>query len=86
MMLVLSRTLGERIVIAENIEIAVVQIRGNKVRLGVTAPRHVAVHRLEVRNRLQADHREQPSPPSSLQDTGGSSSTNSQNGGLNRRP
>jgi carbon storage regulator len=48
MMLLLSRRLGERIVIDENIEIAVVQIRGNKVRLGVSAPSHVPIRRTEV--------------------------------------
>lgn len=52
-MLVLSRKFGERIVIAECIEISVVQIRGNKVRLGVTAPRNVSVDRLEVWKRIE---------------------------------
>ena len=47
-MLVLSRKIGHRIVIAGNIEITVVQIRGNNVRLGVTAPRHIHVHRFET--------------------------------------
>jgi carbon storage regulator len=47
-MLVLSRKIGDRLVIAESIEITVVQIRGNKVRLGVTAPRQVSVRRHEV--------------------------------------
>ncbi len=54
-MLVLTRKLGERIVIAGNIEIAVVRICGNKVRLGVTARRHVFVHRSEVRRQILAD-------------------------------
>lgn len=80
-MLVLSRTAGERIVIAESIEIAVVQILGNKVRLGVTAPRHVSVHRLEVQKRTQKDDPEQQSPSTSLQDPSSSSSTNSRHGG-----
>ena len=47
-MLVLSRKVGDRLVIAESIEITVVQIRGNKVRLGVTAPRQISVRRHEV--------------------------------------
>ena len=53
-MLVLTRKLGERLVIAESIEITVVQIRGNKVRLGVTAPDQVSIRRLEVENRIKA--------------------------------
>lgn len=61
-MLLLSRTVGERIVIAESIEIAVVQIRGKQVRLGVAAPRHVSIRRLEVLERTRKDHPEQQSP------------------------
>lgn len=48
-MLVLSRKIGNRIVIAGNIEITVVQVRGNKVRLGVNAPRHISIARRDGR-------------------------------------
>jgi carbon storage regulator len=51
-MLVLTRKVGERIVIGENIEITVVQVRGGKVRLGITAPREIPIHRKEVHQRL----------------------------------
>jgi len=54
-MLVLTRKVGEQIVIAGNIEVTVVQIQGSKVRLGVTAPRKVSIHRLEVRRRIDAE-------------------------------
>lgn len=47
-MLVLSRRLGERIVIDGGITIQVVEVRGEKVRIGVVAPQDVAVHREEV--------------------------------------
>lgn len=47
-MLVLTRELGERIVIGGNIVVEVVDIRGDNVRLGVTAPREITVHREEV--------------------------------------
>lgn len=47
-MLVLSRHKDESIMIDDNIEILVVDIRGDKVRLGVTAPKNVAVHRKEI--------------------------------------
>ncbi len=53
-MLVLTRKVGERIVIDGNIEMTVVQICGNKVRLGMTAPRQVSIHRREVRDRIEA--------------------------------
>ncbi len=47
-MLVLSRKKNESIVIDENIVITVVEIRGDKVRLGIDAPKEVPVHRREV--------------------------------------
>jgi carbon storage regulator CsrA len=50
-MLVLSRKVGQRIVIAENIDIAVLEIHGNTVRLGLTAPRDLSVHRLNARDK-----------------------------------
>ena len=54
-MLVLSRKRGERIVIGPNIELAVVDIRGNKVRLAVDAPREVSILRQEVYRRIQVE-------------------------------
>ena len=47
-MLVLSRKKDEKIVIGDNISIMVVEIRGDKVHLGIDAPRDVSVHRREV--------------------------------------
>ena len=47
-MLVLSRQRDETIMIGDEVEITVVDIRGEKVRLGITAPAHVPVHRKEV--------------------------------------
>ena len=47
-MLVLSRKVNETIVINDNIVITVVEIRGDKVRLGIDAPKDVPVHRQEV--------------------------------------
>lgn len=47
-MLVLSRKKNESIVIADHITITVVEIRGDKVRLGIVAPKEVPVHRQEV--------------------------------------
>ena len=47
-MLVLSRQRDETIMIGDDVEITVVDIRGDKVRLGINAPAHIAVHRKEV--------------------------------------
>jgi carbon storage regulator len=54
-MLVLSRCKDESIMVGERVEITIVDVRGNKVRLGITAPRSVPVHRKEV---FDAIHRE----------------------------
>lgn len=55
-MLVLSRGINESIVIDDEITIVVVDIRGDKVRLGIEAPKDVAVHRLEVYKRIVQAH------------------------------
>lgn len=56
-MLVLSRQRDETIMIGDDIEITVVDIRGDKVRLGITAPTHVSVHRKEVYDAIQRENR-----------------------------
>jgi carbon storage regulator len=50
-MLVLSRKIGERIVIEPGIEIAVVDVRGGRVRIGIAAPASVGIRRMEVEPR-----------------------------------
>lgn len=54
-MLVLSRKKDERLIIGDNITLTVVEIRGDKVRLGVVAPRDVPVHRHEVYDAIKRD-------------------------------
>lgn len=51
-MLVLSRKLDERILIGKDIEVIVVEIRGDNVRLGIKAPQNLTVHREEVAERI----------------------------------
>jgi len=57
-MLVLSRQRDETIMIGDNIEITIVDIRGDKVRLGITAPKDVAVHRKEVYEAIKRENRQ----------------------------
>jgi carbon storage regulator len=52
-MLVLSRKINETIVIGEDIVVTVVEIHHDKVRLGIEAPKHVAVHRREVYEKIK---------------------------------
>ena len=78
-MLVLSRQRDESIIIGDDIEITIVDVRGEKVRLGITAPSHVPVHRKEVYEAMKREksqgsggpveslakrkHPDQPPPP-----------------------
>lgn len=56
-MLVLSRRLDETIMIGDDIEITIVGIRGEKVRLGISCPSHIPVHRKEVYEKIQRKNR-----------------------------
>ena len=57
-MLVLSRQVDETIMIGDDIEVTVVDIRGDKVRLGITAPKEIAVHRKEVYEAIKRENRD----------------------------
>lgn len=63
-MLVLSRKIGEEIVIGDNIRVRVLSIQGNQVRLGFVAPRSVTIHRQELLSDPSPDAVvESPTPP-----------------------
>ena len=57
-MLVLSRQKDETIMIGDDVEITIVDVRGDKVRLGITAPKHIPVHRREVYDAIQREKAE----------------------------
>jgi len=56
--LVLSRQKDESIIIGDNVEITIVDVRGDKVRLGITAPKDIPVHRREVYEAIQREKSE----------------------------
>lgn len=70
-MLVLSRKKNESIVIDENIVITVVEIRGDKVRLGIEAPKEIPIHRSEVHAAIHAEHNTGEQEPPKVTSSGG---------------
>lgn len=57
-MLILTRRIGEKICIGEDITVTVLDVNGSQVRIGVNAPRDVAVHREEIFKRIKAENAE----------------------------
>ncbi len=57
-MLVLSRQRDESIMIGDDVEIIIVDVRGDKVRLGITAPKNIPVHRREIYDAIQREKEE----------------------------
>lgn len=68
-MLVLSRKKDEKIVIGDQITLMVIDIRGDKVRLGIEAPKDVAVHRQEVYKAIQKEMEMENEPSNELKDS-----------------
>jgi carbon storage regulator len=67
-MLVLSRKKHESVMIGDNVAVTVVEVRGDKVRLGIEAPKDVAVHRREIYDAIRASQvseKSAPEPPGS---------------------
>ena len=57
-MLILTRRVGEKLVIGENVTVTVLGVKGNQIRIGIDAPREVQVHREEIFKRIQAERGE----------------------------
>jgi len=58
-MLILTRKIGETIIIGDDVDVTVLGVKGNQVRLGVKAPKAVAVHREEIYERICREHDQQ---------------------------
>ncbi|MEZ5465687.1 MAG: carbon storage regulator CsrA [Lysobacteraceae bacterium] len=70
-MLILTRRVGETLMVGDQITVTVLGVKGNQVRLGINAPRDVAVHREEIYQRIQHEDGE-PAPVDSAADKTGS--------------
>jgi len=62
-MLILTRRVGESLMIGDKVNVTVLGVKGNQVRIGVNAPKDVAVHREEIYQRIQQEKAEGRSRP-----------------------
>ena len=64
-MLILTRRAGETVMIGDDVTITVLGVKGNQVRIGINAPKNVAVHREEIFERIQSEQGEDAAPKAS---------------------
>lgn len=57
-MLALSRKLNESVMIGKDIELTILEIKGDQVKVGITAPRHLPIYRKEIYNQIQEENKQ----------------------------
>jgi carbon storage regulator len=69
-MLILTRRAGETVMIGSDVTITVLGVKGNQVRIGINAPKEIAVHREEIYERIQNEKKAESSAESPPDDSG----------------
>ena len=72
-MLILTRRVGETLMIGDSVTVTVLGVKGNQVRIGITAPKDVAVHREEIYQRIQRGEEANTPAPAQPAETSSSS-------------